>query len=77
MLLMLVGEIFNFAAYAFGITYGSFNFLAPAVLVTPLGALSVVVAAFLSTIFLKERLNFAGKIGCGQCVVGAIIIGWV
>jgi hypothetical protein len=60
----LVGEIFNFAAYAF----------APAVLVTPLGALSVVVSAFLSDIFLKEKLNFAGKIGCAQCVIGAVII---
>ena len=47
---------------------------APAVLVTPLGALSVVVSAFLSAIFLNERLNFAGKIGCAQCVVGAVII---
>lgn len=64
MLLMLIGECFNFAAYAF----------APAVIITPLGALSVVVSAFLSSIFLKERLNFAGKIGCFQCIVGAIII---
>ncbi|ORX89611.1 DUF803-domain-containing protein, partial [Basidiobolus meristosporus CBS 931.73] len=64
MILMVAGEILNFVAYAF----------TPAILVTPLGALSVVVSAVLSSIFLKEKLTFVGKIGCGICVVGAIII---
>ncbi|KAL3900445.1 MAG: hypothetical protein SGCHY_001340 [Lobulomycetales sp.] len=64
MLLMLLGELFNFAAYAF----------APALLVTPLGALSVVVSAFFSSLFLNERLNFAGKVGMAQCIIGAVII---
>jgi len=64
MILMGVGELANFGAYAF----------VPAILVTPLGALSVVIAAVLSSIFLKERLDFSGKIGCLQCVLGAIII---
>ncbi|KAG1107177.1 hypothetical protein G6F42_016464 [Rhizopus arrhizus] len=45
-----------------------------AILVTPLGALSVVLSAVLSSIFLKERLSFQGKVGCLQCVLGAIII---
>lgn len=31
-------------------------------------------SAILSSIFLKERLSFQGKIGCLQCVLGAIII---
>ncbi|CAG8490822.1 8960_t:CDS:2 [Funneliformis mosseae] len=64
MILMIVGEICNFVAYAF----------TQAILVTPLGALSVVISAILSSIFLKERLNFQGKIGCLQCIIGAIII---
>jgi drug/metabolite transporter (DMT)-like permease len=64
MTLMIVGEICNFAAYLF----------ADAILVTPLGALSVVVCAILSSIFLKERLSFVGKVGCFQCIVGAVII---
>ncbi|ORX56390.1 DUF803-domain-containing protein [Hesseltinella vesiculosa] len=64
MILMVVGEACNFVAYAF----------APALLVTPLGAISVVVSAVLSSIFLKEGLTFQGKIGCIQCVLGAIII---
>jgi drug/metabolite transporter (DMT)-like permease len=64
MTLMIMGEICNFAAYLF----------ADAILVTPLGALSVVICAILSSIFLKERLSFVGKIGCFQCIVGAVVI---
>lgn len=47
-----IGEAANLLAYAF----------APAALVTPLGALSVLVAAVLSSRFLRERLNFIGKV---------------
>ncbi|KFB46637.1 hypothetical protein ZHAS_00014542 [Anopheles sinensis] len=61
---MGVGEAANFAAYAF----------APASLVTPLGALSVIVAAVLASKFLKERLNLLGKLGCFLCMVGSTII---
>ncbi|KAI9302319.1 magnesium transporter NIPA-domain-containing protein [Cunninghamella echinulata] len=64
MILMILGELCNFVAYAF----------APAVLVTPLGALSVVISAVLSSIFLKERLTFHGKVGCLQCIIGAVMI---
>ncbi|OAV96712.1 hypothetical protein PTTG_02907 [Puccinia triticina 1-1 BBBD Race 1] len=64
MSLMIVGEICNFVAYAF----------ADAILVTPMGALSVVISAVLSSIFLKERLSFFGKVGCFLCVLGATII---
>lgn len=64
MTLMIIGEICNFVAYAF----------TDAILVTPLGALSVVITTILSTIFLKERLSFVGKIGCFICIVGAVII---
>ncbi|KAI8335151.1 magnesium transporter NIPA-domain-containing protein [Chlamydoabsidia padenii] len=64
MILMMLGELCNFIAYAF----------APAVLVTPLGALSVVISAILSSIILKERLSFHGKVGCLQCIIGAVMI---
>lgn len=64
MIIMVLGEVLNFVAYAF----------ADAVLVTPMGALSVVVCAVLSSIFLKEKLTLFGKIGCFLCVVGSVII---
>ncbi|KAF9573941.1 hypothetical protein EC968_007769 [Mortierella alpina] len=61
---VIVGEICNFIAYSF----------APALIVTPLGALSVVVCAVLSSLVLKEKLNLHGKIGCALCIVGAVVI---
>ncbi|PWN30890.1 DUF803-domain-containing protein [Jaminaea rosea] len=64
MTLMILGEGLNFGAYAF----------APAILVTPFGALSVVLCAILSSIFLKEALTLFGKIGCFLCVIGSVII---
>lgn len=64
LILMAVGEFANFAAYSF----------TPAILVTPLGALSVVVTAVLSSIFLKERLDITAKIGCAQCLLGALVL---
>lgn len=39
-----------------------------------MGALSVVICAILSGIFLKERLSFVGKVGCFNCIVGSVII---
>lgn len=59
-----LGEVLNFCAYMF----------APASLVTPLGALSVIIAAILSSKFLNERLNLIGKLGCFLCVIGSTII---
>jgi hypothetical protein len=44
------------------------------VLVTTLGALSVVITAVLSAIFLKERLSMVGKVSCFLCLVGAVVI---
>lgn len=64
MTMMIIGEIMNFIAYAF----------TDAILVTPLGALSVVIATVLSAIFLKERLSMVGKVACFLCVVGSIVI---
>lgn len=61
---MAVGEVANFAAYTF----------APAILVTPLGALSVIIGAVLAAIFLKEELGVLGKMGCAICLMGLVII---
>ena len=61
---MVVGEVANFAAYAF----------APAILVTPLGALSVLIGAVLGSYFLKEELGTLGKLGCAICLIGSVII---
>ncbi|EEY17360.1 conserved hypothetical protein [Verticillium alfalfae VaMs.102] len=77
MTLMILGELCNLAAYAF----------TDAILVTPLGALSVVVTTVLSAIFLKERLSMVGKVSCFLCLtssssldfcptLGVIIIGF-
>ncbi|XP_054818414.1 probable magnesium transporter NIPA6 isoform X1 [Prosopis cineraria] len=64
MITMIVGEVANFVAYAF----------APAVLVTPLGALSIIVSAILADIILKEKLHPLGIMGCVMCIVGSVIV---
>ncbi|KKF93371.1 Magnesium transporter NIPA2 [Ceratocystis platani] len=64
MILMILGEICNFVAYAF----------TDAMLVTPLGALAVVITTVLSAIFLKERLSLVGKVACFLCIVGSVVI---
>lgn len=61
---LVIGEIANFAAYAF----------APAILVTPLGALSVLIGAVLGAYFLGEELGVLGKLGCAICLLGSVII---
>jgi magnesium transporter len=83
---VVLGEVANFAAYAF----------APAILVTPLGALSVLIgqasllpitksqtpsltpifphSSVLGAYFLNERLGTLGKIGCSTCLIGSVII---
>uniref|UniRef100_I3LZ98 NIPA like domain containing 4 n=1 Tax=Ictidomys tridecemlineatus TaxID=43179 RepID=I3LZ98_ICTTR len=62
--LMAAGEVANFGAYAF----------APATVVTPLGSLSVLISAILSSYFLGERLNLLGKLGCVICVAGSTVM---
>ncbi|KAI9890273.1 MAG: hypothetical protein M1814_004308 [Vezdaea aestivalis] len=63
-IILVVGEIANFAAYAF----------APAILVTPLGALSVLIGSVLGVYFLQEKLGTLGKLGCAICLIGSVII---
>ncbi|XP_057973322.1 probable magnesium transporter NIPA1 isoform X2 [Malania oleifera] len=64
MVTMVVGEIANFIAYIY----------APAVLVTPLGALSIIVSAVLAHFLLKEKLRKMGILGCVLCIVGSTLI---
>ncbi|XP_019462694.1 PREDICTED: probable magnesium transporter NIPA1 [Lupinus angustifolius] len=64
MISMIVGEIANFAAYAF----------APALLVTPLGALSIIFSAVLAHFILQEKLHIFGVLGCALCMVGSTTI---
>nr|XP_023914635.1 probable magnesium transporter NIPA6 isoform X1 [Quercus suber]XP_023914636.1 probable magnesium transporter NIPA6 isoform X2 [Quercus suber] len=64
MITMIVGEIANFVAYIY----------APAVLVTPLGALSIIVSAVLAHFLLKEKLQKMGILGCLLCIVGSTVI---
>ncbi|KAG6793171.1 hypothetical protein POTOM_002362 [Populus tomentosa] len=64
MITMIVGEISNFVAYIY----------APAVLVTPLGALSIIVSAVLAHFLLKEKLQKMGVLGCLLCIVGSTVI---
>ncbi|KAF8271494.1 magnesium transporter NIPA-domain-containing protein [Lactarius quietus] len=64
MIMMIVGELCNFTAYAF----------VEALVVTPLGALSVVISAVLSSLFLNEKLTFFGWLGCALCIIGSSII---
>ena len=64
MLTMVAGEVANFVAYMF----------APPILVTPLGALSVLVGAVLASFLLHERLGRLGILGCALCLVGTVVI---
>nr|XP_040038796.1 magnesium transporter NIPA4 [Gasterosteus aculeatus aculeatus] len=64
LLTMGAGEVCNFAAYMF----------APATLVTPLGALSVLISAVLSSYLLGEALNVVGKLGCLLCMLGSVLL---
>ncbi|KAF8341952.1 magnesium transporter NIPA-domain-containing protein [Amanita rubescens] len=61
---MVLGEIANFAAYAF----------APPILITPLGALSVIIGAVLASFLLQEELGHLGRLGCALCLIGSLII---
>ncbi|VDQ02055.1 unnamed protein product [Trichobilharzia regenti] len=63
-ILMGIGEFANFVAYAF----------APAILVTPLGALSVLVSTLLSVRYLNEHLNCISGIGCCICLLGSTLV---
>uniref|UniRef100_A0A804NA61 Probable magnesium transporter n=1 Tax=Zea mays TaxID=4577 RepID=A0A804NA61_MAIZE len=62
--LVLVGEIANFIAYM----------IESAILVTPLGALNIIVSVVLAHFTLNEKLHRVGVLGCGLCIVGSTMI---
>ncbi|KAD6454956.1 hypothetical protein R6Q59_016463 [Mikania micrantha] len=64
MIAVVVGEFANFIACIY----------APAVLVTPLGALSIIVSAVLAHFLLSEKLRRMGILGCVLCIVGSTVI---
>ncbi|KAF7798511.1 hypothetical protein EIP86_009732 [Pleurotus ostreatoroseus] len=64
MIIMILGELCNFAAYAF----------TEAIIVTPMGALSVVISSLLSHFLLDEKLSLFGWIASLQCLLGSSIL---
>uniref|UniRef100_A0A7S4EVW7 Magnesium transporter n=1 Tax=Chrysotila carterae TaxID=13221 RepID=A0A7S4EVW7_CHRCT len=64
LLTMIGGESANFAAYAY----------APAILVTPLGATTIVASAIFARCFLGERMHSCGAVGCALCVLGGVLL---
>ena len=62
--MMVTGEVANFVAYSY----------APAIVVTPMGALSVVISTVLASLMLDEHLEVLGKLGCALCLVGSTVI---
>ncbi|KAJ3552495.1 hypothetical protein NM688_g4124 [Phlebia brevispora] len=64
MIIMVLGELCNFAAYAF----------TEAIIVTPMGALSVVISSLLSHFLLDEKLSLFGWIASLQCLLGSSIL---
>ncbi|KAK1796653.1 hypothetical protein P4O66_009677 [Electrophorus voltai] len=63
-LAMIVGQIGNFLAHN----------TAPAILVTPLGALGVLSGAILASCLLQEHLNILGKLGSVLCCCGSVVL---
>ncbi|XP_072007611.1 NIPA-like protein 2 [Engystomops pustulosus] len=63
-LLMAIGELGNFAAYAF----------APATLIAPLGCVAVIGSAAISVLFLKESLRASDVIGGTLAITGTYLL---
>jgi drug/metabolite transporter (DMT)-like permease len=64
MVLMAIGETGNFLAYAY----------APATVVAPLGAASVVSNCFLASFILKEHIGIRNILGVALAILGSVII---
>jgi len=61
---MIGGEAANFAAYAY----------APAIVVTPLGASTIIISAILANFFLGETLHACGVLACVLAVCGSLML---
>ncbi|KAF1741704.1 hypothetical protein MXB_1014 [Myxobolus squamalis] len=64
MLFMSTGEILNFVAYMF----------APAVIIAPIGAISILTSILLGVLVLKENFRKAQGFGCILIVIGTTIL---
>jgi len=64
MVAMIFGETLNFVAYAY----------APAILVAPLGAVTIAVSAVMARCFLGERLHPCGMVGIAICAIGTVVL---
>ena len=64
MVTMMCGETANFLAYAY----------APAILVTPLGAITIAASALMARCFLGERLHVCGIFGILFCTLGTVLL---
>lgn len=64
MVTMMTGETANFLAYAY----------APAILVTPLGAITIAASALMARCFLGERLHICGLFGIAICSLGTVLL---
>ncbi|XP_065670846.1 NIPA-like protein 2 isoform X4 [Hydra vulgaris] len=63
-ILMAIGEVGNFSAYAF----------APASLVAPLGTTTVIANAVIAVVFLKEKIRYRDVLGIVLAIVGAFLL---
>lgn len=61
---MIGGEFANLAAYAY----------APAIVVTPLGASTIVTSAILANLLLAETIHSCGIFACGLTVAGSVVL---
>ena len=61
---MIAGEIGNFIAYG----------MVSASMISPLGAVAVILNAILSRVFLKEKMSFTCMLGVAAALVGTVLI---
>jgi len=64
MVTMIGGEFANLAAYAY----------APAIVVTPLGASTIIISAILANCFLGETMHICGIFACFLTVLGSAVL---
>ena len=64
MLTMIGGEAANLAAYAY----------APAIVVTPLGASTIIISAVLAHFILGETMHVCGILACSLAILGSVIL---
>lgn len=64
MISMTFGELCNFSAFYF----------APAILVTPLNSITLLISSILSVVILRENINIVGWLGCLVTIISSCIL---